>query len=61
MGTVPAEQRQGLGAILLKRCLTDQRSAGMSRSFIAWVGAEFYSRSVGAEVDRVFRLFKKVV
>jgi mycothiol synthase len=62
MGTVPAEQRQGLGAILLKRCLTDQRSAGMSRSFIAWVGpAEFYNRSVGAEVDRVFRLFKKVV
>lgn len=60
MGTVPAEQRQGLGAILLKRCLADQRSAGMSRSFIAWVGpAEFYRRSVGADVDRRFHLFRK--
>jgi mycothiol synthase len=60
MGTVPAEQRQGLGAVLLKRCLVEQRSAGMSRSTIAWVGpAEFYSRSVQAEVDRKFRIYRK--
>ena len=60
MGTVPAEQRQGLGAVLLKRCLAEQRSSGLSRSTIAWVGpAEFYSRSVHAEVDRKFRIYRK--
>lgn len=60
MGTAPAEQRQGLGAVLLKRCLTEQRSAGMTRSTIGWVGpAKFYERSVGATMDRLFRLYRK--
>lgn len=61
MGTVPAEQRQGLGSVLLKRCLADQRSSGMSRSVIGWVGPpEFYRRAVGAVVERRFRLYRKV-
>ena len=62
MGTVPAEQRRGIGSVLLRRCLADDLSAGMNSSTIAWVGpADFYKRTVGATVDRVFKLYQKVV
>jgi mycothiol synthase len=62
MGTVPAEQRRGIGSVLLRRCLADDLSAGMNSSIIAWVGpADFYTRTVGATVDRVFKLYQKAV
>ncbi len=62
MGTVPAEQRRGIGSVLLRRCLADDLSAGMTRSTIAWVGpADFYTRTVQATVDRVFKLYQKAV
>ncbi len=38
MGTVPAEQRGGIGSVLLRRCLADDLSSGMTSSTIAWVG-----------------------
>lgn len=60
MGTAPNEQGSGIGAVLLRRCLADQRAAGHTRVQIGWVGpVAFYSRTVGATIERVFFLYRK--
>jgi predicted N-acetyltransferase YhbS len=60
MGTAPAARGLGLGALLLRRCLADQRAAGHDRVQIGWVGPlPFYSKAVGARVERVFLLYRK--
>jgi GNAT superfamily N-acetyltransferase len=60
MGTVPGEQRQGLGSVLLRRCLADLHRGGMVDATIGWVGpTEFYRRTVGATLGRKFRFYKK--
>jgi mycothiol synthase len=60
MGTVPAEQRQGLGSVLLRRCLADLHRAGKVDATIGWVGpTAFYRRAVGATFGRTFRFYKK--
>jgi predicted N-acetyltransferase YhbS len=60
MGTAPAGQRSGIGGVLLRRCLAEQRAAGDTRVLIGWVGpVPFYSRTVGAYIERVFVLYRK--
>jgi mycothiol synthase len=60
MGTVPGEQRQGLGSVLLRRCLADLDRAGTVDATIGWVGpTEFYRRVAGATLDRTFRFYGK--
>ena len=60
MGTAPAAQGLGIGATLLRRCLADQKAAGLSSVQIGWVGPmPFYSGVVGARVERVFFLYRK--
>jgi hypothetical protein len=60
MGTAPGAQLSGIGGILLRRCLADQRAAGHTRVQIGWVGpVPFYSRTVGAYIERVFFLYRK--
>jgi mycothiol synthase len=60
MGTLPAEQRHGIGAVLLKRCLADMKSAGLLTARIGWVGpVRFYARSLGARIERVYWLYRK--
>ncbi|MEP7021198.1 MAG: GNAT family N-acetyltransferase [Pseudonocardiales bacterium] len=60
MGTAPSERGQGVGAVLLRRCLADQVAAGLSTAQLAWVGpVSFYERTVGAFVDRRFTLYRK--
>jgi GNAT superfamily N-acetyltransferase len=60
MGTTPAAQGRGIGAVLLRRCLADQRAAGHETAQIGWVGPmPFYSTAVGARVERVFFLYRK--
>jgi predicted N-acetyltransferase YhbS len=60
MGTAPATQGLGIGSVLLRRCLADQKAAGLSRVQIGWVGPmPFYSNVVGARVERVFFLYRK--
>jgi len=55
MGTAPAARGQGLGRVLLRRCLNDMRDAGHRTSVIPWVGPiAFYHRWCGARVERVF-------
>jgi ribosomal protein S18 acetylase RimI-like enzyme len=60
MGTAPAAQGLGIGSVLLRRCLADQRAAGQDTVQIGWVGPlPFYSGVVAARVERVFFLYRK--
>ena len=60
MGTAPAAQGLGIGAVLLRRCLRDQRDAGHAKAEIGWVGpVPFYSGASGARIERVFFLYRK--
>jgi predicted N-acetyltransferase YhbS len=60
MGTSPAARGTGIGGVLLRRCLADQRAGGVTRAQIGWVGpVPFYSAAAGARVERVFFLYRK--
>jgi GNAT superfamily N-acetyltransferase len=60
MGTLPSEQRYGIGAVLLRRCLADIRRGGHASAQIGWTGPiRFYARAVGAVIDRVFWVYEK--
>lgn len=60
MGTAPAAQGLGIGGVLLRRCLADQRAAGHLRAEIGWVGpVPFYASNSGARIERVFFLYRK--
>lgn len=62
MGTDPAARNLGLGRVLLRRCLSDMRDRGVDDAQIGWVGPiPFYSRTVGARVDRVFWLYRRTL
>lgn len=62
MGTDEAARGLGIGAVLLRRCLADQRDAGVAVAEIGWVGpVRFYSRAVGARLGRVFWAYEKAV
>ncbi len=62
MGTVEAARGLGLGGVLLRRCLADQRDAGLASAQIGWVGpVPFYSRTVGARLDRIFWLYRRAL
>jgi mycothiol synthase len=60
MGTAPAAQGLGIGGVLLRRCLADQKATGHGSAQIGWVGpVPFYSGAAGARVERVFFLYRK--
>jgi mycothiol synthase len=60
MGTLAAARGTGIGTVLLRRCLADQRAAGMRTAQIGWAGPiAFYSRTLGARIERVFLMFRK--
>ncbi|MEY9929228.1 mycothiol synthase [Catenulispora sp. GP43] len=62
MGTDEAARGLGIGAVLLRRCLADQREAGIAVAEIGWVGpVRFYSKTVGATLGRVFWTFEKSI
>ncbi|WP_433388085.1 GNAT family N-acetyltransferase [Micromonospora sp. KLBMP9576] len=62
MGTAPAAEGSGIGGVLLRRCLRDQRAAGVTAAQIGWVGpVPFYSGSAGARIERVFFLYRRTV
>lgn len=62
MGTDEAARGLGIGAVLLRRCLADQRDTGIGVAEIGWVGpVRFYSKTVGARLGRVFWAFQKAV
>ena len=60
MGTAPAGRGLGIGGVLLRRCLQEQKANGYGSVQIGWVGPlPFYSGQVGARVERVFFLYRK--
>ncbi|MEJ3743345.1 GNAT family N-acetyltransferase [Actinomycetes bacterium KLBMP 9797] len=60
MGTAPAAQGLGIGSVLIRSCLREQRAAGITSAEIGWVGpVPFYARTVGARIQRVFFLYRK--
>jgi GNAT superfamily N-acetyltransferase len=60
MGTADSERGQGVGAVLLRRCLADLRDTGLRTAEIAWVGPhKFYARAVGAVLARAFWIYRK--
>jgi ribosomal protein S18 acetylase RimI-like enzyme len=62
MGTDPAARKLGLGRLLLRRCLADQRASGLVSAQIGWVGPiPFYARAVAARVERIFWLYRRTL
>lgn len=62
MQTDPSLRGLGIGALLLRRCLADLRSAGFPRCDIQWVGPKgFYADHVGARIDRCFWQYEKAL
>ncbi|MGV9329347.1 GNAT family N-acetyltransferase [Streptosporangium sandarakinum] len=62
MGTAPAARGLGVGRVLLRRCLAEQRAAGQESAQIGWVGPlGFYSRAAGARAERVFWLYRRTL
>ncbi len=60
MLTMASLRGQGIGAVLLKNCLTDLQRRGYRRAEIIWVGPiSFYAKAVGAHVGRIFWEWKK--
>ncbi|WP_214102887.1 GNAT family N-acetyltransferase [Acrocarpospora catenulata] len=60
MGTAEAARGLGVGRVLLRRCLADLAATGLRSAQIGWVGpVHFYSRAVGARVERVFWLYRR--
>lgn len=61
MGTAPDRRKSGIGAALLRCCLSDLRQQGFTSSTIAWAAHwDFYKRHVGATVDREFCRYRKM-
>lgn len=51
MGTAASERGRGVGTVLLRRCLADQRAVGLRTAQIGWVGpVSFYGHTVGQVV-----------
>lgn len=60
MGTLEEFRRQGIGKVLLLRCLADIAAAGHATAQISWAGpVRYYSRAVAARVDRVYWAYRK--
>ena len=62
IATLPDAERGGIGTSTLRGALHAMRARGYERADIAWATAhEFYARSVGARVGRVFWSYRKVL
>jgi GNAT superfamily N-acetyltransferase len=62
MGTAPAAEGLGVGRVLLRRCLADQRAGGHTSAQIGWAGPiAFYSKAVGARLERIFWIYTKTL
>jgi mycothiol synthase len=60
MGTSPKARGNGVGAVLLKRCLLDLKNQGFENAIIPWVGPiPFYAKNANATVNRIFWRYEK--
>ncbi len=62
VGTSPGLRNLGIGGVLLRRCLADQRTRGLTAAEIVWVGPlSYFSRAVHATIGRAFWVYAKDV
>lgn len=60
IGVSPEMRGQGIGQVLLKRCLKDIKEIGEKKAIILAVGpVYFYWKSVGAKIPRLLWEMKK--
>jgi mycothiol synthase len=60
IGTDPDVRKLGIGGVLLKRCLAEQRDRGIAAAELVWVGPlSYFSRTVHATIGRVFWQYSK--
>jgi mycothiol synthase len=60
VGVSPASRRHGVGSVLLRRCLAEQRRSGVSSAELVWAGPlSYFSRALHATIGRAFWLYDK--
>jgi len=60
IGTDPGMRGLGIGGVLLKRCLAEQRDRGIDTAELVWVGPlSYFARAVHATIGRAFWLYSK--
>jgi len=60
IGTHPDLRRLGIGSVLLKRCLAEQRDRGVVAAELVWAGPlSYFARAVHATIGRAFWLYSK--
>lgn len=60
LGTSPDWRRLGIGGVLLKRCLADQRDRGIAIAELVWAGPlSYFSRTLNATIGRAFWRYEK--
>lgn len=60
VGTSPDRRGLGIGGVLLKRCLADQRDRGITAAELVWAGPlSYFSRTLNATIGRAFWLYEK--
>lgn len=60
VGTSPELRKLGIGTVLLKRCLAEQRDRGVTAAELVWVGPlSYFSRAVNATIGRAFWQYEK--
>jgi mycothiol synthase len=60
IGTSPEVRKLGIGEVLLKRCLAEQRDRGVTSAELVWAGPlPYFSRTVNATIGRAFWQYDK--
>jgi GNAT superfamily N-acetyltransferase len=60
LGAWPDARRHGIGAVLIKRCLAEQRDRGLGSVDLMWTGPlSYFSTTLGATISRVFWQYEK--
>ena len=60
MGTAPAGRGLGIGGVLLRRCLQEQKQNGYPSVQIGWVGpVGFYHRACGAVLGPAYWMMSR--
>jgi len=58
--TAPEQRQLGIGSVLLKRSLADQRDRGLTAAELVWAGPlSYFSRTLHATIGRAFWLYAK--
>jgi mycothiol synthase len=60
VGTSPDLRKLGIGEVLLKRCLAEQRDRGVTFAELVWAGPlSYFSSTLNATIGRAFWLYEK--